>query len=385
MKRRHIFSPIAVLAAVLLVMACRPQPPPNLAPSSGPPPAPAPATVPTSNVSPLASQDAQWSAVVDAARKEGRLVVYGATPFANAGREVVAAFRSRYGISVDLLILGGRQQVEKLKVEQSIKQPIADIVQTGVSSATEIVLSDLAQSTVDKIPVLRDRSVFHTDPVYGPQQQIIAFNLTFLGPMINTNRVKPDEIKSWRDILDPKWKGKILISDPRSTGSGLNLFSTLTYHKALDYDYFRSLAKLDLVLWAGAHREAYLLVGRGEHLIDFAAGNTEVAPLILEGAPLKILTPEEGNTGQVEPVLMAKDAPHPNAARVFINWLLSPEGQEAYARTVSAMPLRKDMPDYTPERVRLAPKKILNRTWEAAEQSNKDLKSGLVEQVFGKK
>ncbi len=381
MLKSQVYVWITILTVFSVLAACSPKP----APTPVPTPVPAPVSVPTTNIPAPASQDTAWAGVIEAARKEGRLVIYGATPFANAGREITAAFTARYGIPIDLLLLGGRQQVEKLKVEQSIKHQVADIVQTGVSSATEIVLAGLAESTADKLPALRDKSIYYVDPVYGPQQQIIAFSITFLGMLANTNLVKPDEIKSWNDILAPKFKGKIIMSDPRSTGNGLNLFSTLTYHKVLDYDYFRRLAAQQVDLWGGAQREMYLMVGRGEYSISFAAGSNDVAPIILEGAPLRVLTPLEGNTSQVEPVLMAKNAPHPNAARVFINWLLTPEGQEAYNKTVGAMPLRKDMPDFTPAKVKMTPTKIWNRTWEAAEQSNIDLKSGIIEQIFGKK
>lgn len=381
MKNR-VYTWIVVVLVLGLTVACAPKPATVPAPAA---PAPARAATPASSLPLPASEDTAWLKVEEAAKKEGRLVIYGATPFANAGREIMAAFTARYGIPVDLLLLGGRQQVEKLKVERSIKQPIADIIQTGVTSATEIVLDGLSESPVRTLPVLRDKSLFYVDPVYGPQEQIIGFSMTLLGPLINTNLVKPDEIKSWRDILDPKWKGRITMSDPRSTGTGLNMFSTLTYHKVLDYDYFRRLAQQDVRLSGASNRETYTQVARGEYAIDFAAGQNTIAPFIMEGAPLKVLAMEEGNTSQLEPVMLAKDPPHPNAARLFINWLLSPEGQEAYNKTASSLPLRKDMLDFTPEQVKVNPKKIWNRTWEAAEQSNKDLKSGLTEQIFGKK
>ncbi|MDO8635483.1 MAG: hypothetical protein Q7R34_04445, partial [Dehalococcoidia bacterium] len=88
---------------------------------------------------------------------------------------------------------------------------------------------------------------------------------------------------------------------------------------------------------------------------------------------------------QFEQLTKIKGAPHPNAARLFINWLLSKEGQMVYNKTVSRLPLRKDLPDYTAEKLKRTYSKLWNRTWEAAEQSNKDLKSGIVEQIFGKK
>jgi len=380
--RLSIIPVILIIAILATILSCTPKSAPTAASS---PAAPVPISAPASNIPPPTSQDAAWAKVIEAAKKEGRLVIYGDSPFAAAGRTLATAFTAQYGIPIDLLILPGRQQAEKLKVERGIGKPVADVVQTGVSSSTEIVLSDLAESTVESLPVLKDRSVFYVDPVYGPQKQIIAFGLTYLGPVVNTNKVKPDEIKSWNDVLNPKWKGQIILSDPRGTGAGLNLFSTLTYHKVLDYDYFRRLARQELALWPGGHREAYLMVGRGEYALDFGGGSSEISFLVMEGAPIKTIATEEGSVGQIQPVLLAKGAPHPNAARLFINWLLSQEGQEAYHKTAGSQPLRKDMPDFTPEKVRFTPKKIWNRTWEAAEQSNNDLKSGILEQIFGKK
>ncbi|MBF8265463.1 MAG: Ferric transporter ATP-binding subunit [Dehalococcoidia bacterium] len=306
-KRLSLIPVIVILAILATILSCTPKSVPT-APAS--PVAPVPISAPASNIPTPTSLDATWAKVIEAAKKEGRLVIYGDSPFAAAGRTLATAFTAQYGIPIDLLILPGRQQAEKLKVERGIGKPVADVVQTGVSSSTEIVLSDLAESAVESLPVLKDRSVFYVDPVYGPQKQIIAFGLTYLGPVVNTNKVKPDEIKSWNDVLNPKWKGQIIMSDPRGTGAGLNLFSTLTYHKVLDYDYFRRLARQELSLWPGGHREAYLMVGRGEYAMDFGGGSSEISFLVMEGAPIKTIATEEGSVGQIQPVLLAKGAPH---------------------------------------------------------------------------
>ncbi|MBF8265719.1 MAG: Ferric transporter ATP-binding subunit [Dehalococcoidia bacterium] len=380
-KRFHLIWPVVLL---VLLVSCTPKATPVPTPAATTAPPFAPVSVPTSNISPLTSQNAAWAKVIEAAKKEGRLVIYGDTVFANAGREMTAAFNAQYGIPVDVLVLAGRQTLEKIKVEQAIRQPVVDVAQTGVTTGTEIVLSGLAESPVSVLPELRDRSVFYLDPVYGPQEQIIGIGVTCLGILINTNLVKPGEIKSWYDVLDPKWKGKMIMADPRGTGTGLNIFSTLTYHKVLDYDYFRKLAEQKPALWGGSSREMELMVGRGEYPVLFGIGSS-VEPLIMEGAPLKLVDPVEGSTAQFEQLTMIKGAPHPNAAKLFINWLLSKEGQTVYNKTVSRLPLRKDLPDYTAEKLKRTYSKLWNRTWEAAEQSNKDLKSGIVEQIFGKK
>lgn len=383
--KSKVFYLVSLTVLLVILISCAPAAtpiPPK--PTATAPVTPGPATTPTSNLVPPTSQDAAWTKIIEAAKKEGRLVVYGAAPFANTGKELSAAFTAQYGIPIDMLILAGNQHLERLRVERAIRQPVADITQTGITTSTQIVKDNLVENVVDVLPELRDRSIFYVDPVYDPQKQIIGFGITTLGILINTNLVKPGEIKSWLDLLDPKWKGKIIMADPRTTGTGLNMFSTLTYHKVLDYDYFRKLADQKLTLWGGSTREMELMVGRGEYPVIFGIGSS-VEPFILEGAPLKIIDPTEGSSVQPEPLMVVKDAPHPNAARLFANWILSKEGQTAYNKPIGRMPLRKDLPDFTPEKIRRTYSKLWNRTWEAAEQSDKDLKSGIVEQIFGKK
>ena len=389
--KRYLLIGASALFLLTVILACSPRPAPT--PVSTPQPTPSATTAPTSNLSPVrqtqgelpTSQDTAWSQVEEAAKKEGRLVIYGGSTLAQSGKEVQNVFTARYGIPMDILILGGSQQVEKLKVERGIGKSVADVSQGGVSSLTDIVLSGTAESVAEALPVLRDRSVFYIDPVYGPQKQIIGFLPTILGPLINTNLVKPDEIKSWYDILNPRWKGRIIMDDPRTTGAGINAFSTLTYHKVLDHEYFRRLARQEPMLWGAGTRESLLQVGRGEQLINFAASNNNVAPFIAEGAPIKIIAVEEGNISQLLAALVVKGAPHPNAAKLFINWLLTPEGQRTVAKSSSTLSLRKDVPDFTPEKARFTPKKIWDRTWDVAEQSNEDLKSKITEQIFGRK
>lgn len=383
MKSKVIYL-VSLIVLLVTLINCAPAAAPVPTPKATTAATPGPVSVPTSNLPPPTSQDAAWAKVVEAAKKEGRVVVYGAAPFANTHRELTAAFKAQYGISVDMLILAGSQHLEKLRVEKAIRQPVGDVTQTGITTSTQIVKEGLVENVVDVLPELRDRNVFFVDPVYGPQQQILGFGITTLGILINTNLVKPGEIKSWFDLLDPKWKGKIIMADPRITGTGLNMFSTLTYHKVLDYDYFRKLTGQNITLWGGATRELELLTGRGEYSVVFGIGSS-VEPFILEGAPLKIIDPIEGSTAQPEPLMVVKDAPHPNAARVFANWILSKEGQTAYNKPIGRLPLRKDLPDFTPEKIRRTYSKLWNRTWDAAEQSDKDLKSGIVDQIFGKK
>ena len=302
------------------------------------------------------------------------------------GRTIAKAFQDKYGVRVEILAAPGRQTVEKVKVEQQVKQPVADVVNTGVSSATELSIAGLGESMARELPSLKDKSAFLVDPVYSPNGDMLFVALTLIGPAVNTNLVNPqEEPRSFADFLDPKWKGHILSIDPRGGGGGL--FTTMTvmkYFKVLDEDYWRKLAP-QLQLFGGSQQEQYRMVARGEYKIAMPGSDTPIAPLIAEGAPLKLLPMEEGTVGQGESIMMVKNAPHPNAARLFMDWALSAEGQTVYARAASLNSMRKDVAGFLVAGAEIKPKKILNRTWEAAQAGNDYQKAGLMEQIFGKR
>ncbi|MBI4267590.1 MAG: extracellular solute-binding protein, partial [Chloroflexi bacterium] len=154
--------------------------------------------------------------------------------------------------------------------------------------------------------------------------------------------------------------------------------------KILDDDYWRKMAP-QLQLFGGSQQEQYRMVGRGEYKMALPASDSAVAPIIAEGAPLKFLPMDEGDVGQGESLIVLKDAPHPNAAKLFADWALSPEGQEAYAKAASTNTLRKGLKSYMLPAAMINSKKLISRTWEAAEAGNDYQKAGLIEQLFGKR
>ncbi len=148
------------------------------------------------------------------------------------------------------------------------------------------------------------------------------------GILVNTNLVKPaDEPKSWKDLLADKWKGKILSDDPRAIGGAQVVF--FATHDAFGLDFNQKLAAQNLVLSRDLRNDERR-VARGEFPIyipeQFAFS------LDLKGLPVKLILPQEGSPyiGIVSVIL--RNAPHPNAARVFINHLLEVETQLLYAK-----------------------------------------------------
>ncbi|MDO8637642.1 MAG: extracellular solute-binding protein [Dehalococcoidia bacterium] len=382
---RKSLLPTIFVALILIMVSCAPQPAPTLTPPA-PRPTTAPVAAPTSNLPPSTSQDAAWAKVVESAKKEGTVTIYSFYYVADIGRAIAKAFQDRYGIRVEILAIAGRQTVEKVKVEASMKQLVADLVNTGVSSATELSVGGFGENIFRELPNLKDRNAFLIDPVYSPNGDMVFASLTMVAPIVNTRLVGPqEEPRSFNDFLDPKWNGHILAADPRAGGGGLfNIITTMKHFKILDDAYWRKLSP-QLQLFGGSQQELYRMVARGEYKIGLPASDSAVAPIVAEGGPLKFVSMDEGDVAQGESVMLLKGAPHPNAGKLFMDWILSPEGQEIYARSASTNPLRKGVPGFALPAASVNSKKIVSRTWEAAQAGNDYQKAGLLETLFGKK
>jgi iron(III) transport system substrate-binding protein len=145
--------------------------------------------------------------------------------------------------------------------------------------------------------------------------------------LINTNLVPPDqEPKSWQDFLDPKWQGKFLTDDPRAAGAGEVWFeATYTKFGRGFHEKFHAQKPVFSRIFAESERR----LARGEYAIYLPFNVSEY--LSLKGLPVKVLIPDEGIPYLSFGAAMLKDAPHPNAARIFMNFLLDDEAQSRLA------------------------------------------------------
>jgi len=131
-------------------------------------------------------------------------------------------------------------------------------------------------------------------------------------------------------------------------------------------------------------RDSISAVARSEASVEFLMTDSIVAPLAAQGAPLKAIELAEGALRLHGLTLtLPKNAPHPNAARVFANWLLSKEGQEVYHKTSSTTPVRSDMPSYLPPAVALDYKKVTNLSLEDMLKVSKIQQDGTVAKLLG--
>ena len=146
-----------------------------------------------------------------------------------------------------------------------------------------------------------------------------------------------------------------MVGDP---GIYINTYNTyygqVRKSNRLNEDYFRQLGGQIGKFVPGSAREQVLALVRGEGPLHFSATETGSASLIAEGAPIKALNMKEGAVlTPSQSLTMLSKAPHPNAARLFINWFLSAEGLRIFAESASMVTRRKDVANFLPSAARV--------------------------------
>jgi iron(III) transport system substrate-binding protein len=168
----------------------------------------------------------------------------------------------------------------------------------------------------------------------------------------NTAQVQPDEIKSYRDLLEPKWRGRMAIDDPRRAGPGQATMTFFYLHPMLGPDYMRALLRQDLTIMQDYQQEIDA-VGQGRVPLLIGSSDALAEARMKQGIPVGIVDPRNlRERSDVSPASGAtalfNRAPHPNAARVYLNWLLGKDAQTDYARATSYVSSRLDVPtDHT--------------------------------------
>jgi iron(III) transport system substrate-binding protein len=259
--------------------------------------------------------------VVAAAKKEGKVAFYTSFFGAKAHLDIIKSFEAKYGIAVELLDVRASEMTERIRTEQSSKRYIADVVQNGAASLVRQQREGYLQPH-GGIPNAKNLLAEHKETDFGVPTYILGY-----GILINKNAVKGDDVpKSWQDLKDPKWKGKIISDDPRALGGGNVMFTA--FQDKLGDDYNKALAQQALVLSRDVGNDERR-VARGEYPMRIPQLFSNW--LALKKLPVTFIVPVEGLPYIRFDFGVLNGAPHPNAARVFINHYLSEQVQTAYA------------------------------------------------------
>lgn len=261
-------------------------------------------------------------ALIEAAKKEGKLAFYTAMDLAFAQR-LAKTFEERFsGITVRVERSGAERIFTRIGQEYGGNIHAVDVVNTA----------DQAHCIVWKrngwlASYLPEEVAKYFEPKYYDPDGLHVTTRILISPLAyNTNLVKAEEApKSFADLLDPKWAGKLVKAHPAYSGTIMN--ATFQIARELGWDYFEKLAK-QRVLQVQSATDTPKKIALGERAVMADGAGYLVIRYKEEGQPVEIVYPQEGTPLATGPSAVFKAAPNPNAARLFQNWMHSREAQQ---------------------------------------------------------
>lgn len=267
----------------------------------------------------VAQDELGGQALIDAARKEGKLVLYTSNQI-EAEQELVKEFNNRFpDIRVEIVRAPGSRLATRIATELSANQLSADVIDMSDRGLVENIKDAFAAyeppnaadypQEVKSIPNLWPKSTWGF---------VLAHNVAIV----------PEGPSTWADLLKPEYKGKVGLVIANSGGSTWT--TAMFQRKELGDDYWQKLASNGVTVYPSGSPLASGLV-RGEVAVGAAQSNS-VIPLARDGAPIKVSFPAEGIPLTPSAAGLTKTAKNPNAGKLYLNWSLSAEGQKAWVK-----------------------------------------------------
>lgn len=298
---------------------------------------------------------ADTAALEEAARKEGTLTWYTGQVDAEKAERLGKAFTAAHpGIKVAVIRTTGQVAYQRLMLDIKNKTPQCDMFST---------------TDISHMPALRERNELMNYTPVGADTLLPQFaslsdpgywyvtNASRYFILYNTDKVKGADIpRRWTDLLDPKFKGRVATGHPAF--SGCTGVWALSLKKVYGWQFFEKLAKNNPRIGRSAIDPVTLMTA-GEALVGPASANTAY-PALDKGNPVQVSHPEDGLVLCVTPSGIPAAAPHPAAARLFMNWLMG----EEYSRLLAVdgtEPLRAGVPT-RPDEPALSTQKVIPLT-----------------------
>jgi len=290
----------------------------------------------------------EWDKTVELAKKEGKVVV--SLPASTELRAAIEKlFEKRYGIDVEPLVGRASSLVRKMVEEAKAGVRYVDLHMGGSES---IVTGLLHEGVLDPLepymvlPEVKDPRQWWGGHIWIDNAKKFVYGSAAhqtVSLWFNSQLIKADEARSFDDLLDEKFKGKIGYLDPRTAGSGASMWSYLREIKG--EDYLRKLAGQKLAL-SRDQRVLAEILAKGKLALVIGLTYYSYAPFVKAGLPVEPLAvPKEGLyvSGGSSHVVVLKNAAHPNATKLFLNWFLSRDGQDVYTRAMHQASRRMDV------------------------------------------
>lgn len=286
------------------------------------------------------SWEMEWERTVKAAEQEGEVTYYtlGEVGF-------VSEFERKFPrIKVRVVQGKGNELLTRIMAERRGGRFIADVVRIGNTSPYALYQAKALQPIAPAfiLPEVKDESKWWS----GRHQYIDSEGKYIFVPVgsvsvnmvaYNSELVAPTELNSFWDLLHEKWRAKIVVIDPRATGYGRSGARAAYFHPQLGAEFLRRLFSEQVVMVSRDYRQAIDWVAQKRFSIMLFGNGDDVLQARAQGLQVNVV--DTGNWregGMLEPgaftLAWADKSPHPNAAKVFINWLLSREGQAAVQR-----------------------------------------------------
>ncbi|MGE5304282.1 MAG: ABC transporter substrate-binding protein [Alphaproteobacteria bacterium] len=323
---------------------------------------------------PAAQAMAQDSAMVQAAKKEGKVVWYTSLALPSS-TSIAHAFRTRYsGIEVEVHRTGSQRVLQRVMQEASAGIKNVDVIHTSdaghfVLMKEKGMLLKYTPRGVEPFPAgFKDKDGYY----FGMRAtlSVIAYNPTIIADK--------DAPRTWKDLLNPKWKGKMVTAHPGY--SGIIMTHVLALVNLYGWDYFRDLAKNSLHIVQSANDPAGV-VASGERPIGADGAEYFYYKTQKQGNPIKIVYPKEGIPLVVSPVAIAKDAPHANAAKLFTEFIFAKESQQLLADREGLYTGHPEV-TYPADKPKLKDLKLISPDADELEKRNAEIKKRFTE-FFG--
>lgn len=274
---------------------------------------------------------------IPAAEREGEIIVY--SPDVEQGTaKMLEAFRTLFPkIKTNYVRLQTGALYAKVQAERQARTYVVDVL-----NLSDIGLAfDFEKRNGYQRYVSPEMSAYKPEYKSQPEGNWTWGSINVAGIAYNPKVVPPDQApKSWEDLLDPKWKGSINV---KTSNSGLQHFVWYMLNKELGADYWKKLAQQEPRAFDSYVQQYDRLVNGQDKLVESAqySGYLEFKR---KGAPLQFVLPARGVVAGPEVWGIVDNAPHPNAARLFLDWFLSSVGQKPFMEALLMHSPRTDVP-----------------------------------------